>query len=286
MAALYLLIQHTRQGRLRWRQALGVGLAPAALGVVSLAWGYPLLMQSYDTAVPLGTFQAMMAVGLGMAWIGMFLMLVCAAAVVLAVRPQGREVLALENRRRWGRDALVAAALALALMLAFGHLRGLVLNRFHAQALLSTGVPSDFAMTTPAVPALAGTLGGTLLGVGLLALGVFLVETLGKRRWLLVPLGVLAVAARVPGEVHTGGELALSYGLSLVGAAGLVAWVVWFARGNYLAYVLAFWVWAVAGQAESFLVQPAAELRRQGWIVVVVGVAGALWAGLAGRRKA
>ncbi len=73
------------------------------------------------------------------------------------------------------------------------------------------------------------------------------------------------------------GPTALEYGVALVGVVCAVAFCVWFARSNYLAYVLVFGMGAVHA-ALTELRAGNAGLAMQGWIVVAVAVAALVWA--------
>ena len=46
-------------------------------------------MRAYDTAIPLETFRAVMATGIVIAGLGLFLAMACAAGVLLSLYPGG-----------------------------------------------------------------------------------------------------------------------------------------------------------------------------------------------------
>src|SRR5262249_17828211 len=180
---------------------------------------------------------------------------------------------------RLGLDALLAAALGVVLLFSVSSIHSILQNRFHAQAVPGSSPPANFALTTPAAAVLVGAAGATLARLAVLALAAYPVSRI-RRRWAVLVLGLLVVAAMTPGQVHTPGEFALEGAASLVTMAALVAYCLWVARDNYLAYVLAVWGWVLLREAVGLLSQPAWELQRQGWLVVAalaVTVAWAVW---------
>jgi hypothetical protein len=148
--------------------------------------------------------------------------------------------------------------------------RDLHFNRFHSQVLLSLSAPDIFAGPAPAVSAVASAVRETLMALALLVVIAHIVRAVLRRRWLAVPIAMIAVAAFVPGEVHTAGEFTLQYAILLLSAGLLLAFCVWFARDNYLAYAMAAWSWALGRRALEFLAQPSVALQRQGWLIVAV----------------
>lgn len=111
----------------------------------------------------------------------------------------------------------------------------------------------------------------------LLALIVLAVRKLPKR-WMLVPLLLLAVFALVSEDVRTPGEFALEYVLAFVGVACAIAFCVWFARLNYLAYMLVLGMGAVHEAMAELLHSGNAGLETQGWIVLGAVLLGIAWA--------
>jgi hypothetical protein len=73
-------------------------------------------------------------------------------------------------------------------------------------------------------------------------LGVFvLLARRAPRRWMTIPLGLLAVFAILPMDIHTPGEFALHYGYGCLALAAGVLFCGRLARDNYLAYALVLW---------------------------------------------
>ena len=85
------------------------------------------------------------------------------------------------------------------------------------------------------------------------------------------------------GDVRTPGEFALQYAMALMIVAAGAAFCYYFARGNYLAYVVVFWVAALTG--------PLGELYGNTrppyfWGLLGMLITGLLWAFLPVRRAA
>lgn len=278
VVSLWVLIQRTRQRQLRWRSALMVALPLTVLGALASLSEFPSIFRAYDTAIPLNLFEVMMLTGLGIGMIGVFLAAACGAGLVMALRPDALSVFRVESRRLLGRDALFAAALGVVVALSLGHVRGLLLERFHTRAFLPLDTPNSFAAVVPALSAISGAAGETLFWSALLALGLYVATQGLRRRWLIALVALFVIAARVSGQVHTAGEFGLQYALSVLAAAVLYLYAVSFARTNYLAYALALWSWAVASRALEFLGQPAHELQRQGWLLVALLLVSVVWA--------
>ncbi len=54
-------------------------------------------------------------------------------------------------------------------------------------------------------------------------------------------------------------------------------WCWRFARNNYLAYVLAIWAVEIESHASGLLGTSIPAIQAQGWAVVAVGIAAAIW---------
>jgi len=100
------------------------------------------------------------------------------------------------------------------------------------------------------------------------------------RRWPGVPIlaALAAAAALVPSTAHTAGEFFLYFGIGLVNLAAGVLFAACFARGNYLAYLLAAWTLALGEKAAALFGQPDLALKIQGVALVALLLASLLWA--------
>ena len=275
---IWLLIERTRQRALGWRRALWVALPLGGISLAGMALNFPLLLSQYPTTFPLESFEVVMIVGLAIGALALFVALACAAALILALRPDALSVFGPANRRLLGRDALQAALLAAMGVAALDQLHWLAIDRFHPYALLSAGARTAFATASPAASAFAGASQETLFWVALLALAVHAVRSLQRWPGAGILAGLVAAAALVPSSAHTAGEFFLYYFIGLVYLAAGVLFVACFARDNYLAYLLTAWALALGSKAVSLAGQPAFALRVQGIALAVVTLAALLWA--------
>ena len=108
-------------------------------------------------------------------------------------------------------------------------------------------------LTTAAQRIAADTAAGSIDAVravlfyaAIVATAALVLERLPRRisPWLLAPL---APCVLLPLEIRTPGEFGLQYAAALITVAAAVGFCLWFARKNYLAYVLAFWAAGAAG---------------------------------------
>jgi membrane protease YdiL (CAAX protease family) len=275
---LWLLIEHTRRGTLRWGRALWTALPLGAITLAGMAMTFPLLFSQYPTTFPLESFEATLGVGLFIGALAMFIAIACGVGLLLALYPDARAVWRAANRKLAGVDALFAAFLAAALAAMLDSFRWQLVDDFHAQALLSADARTAFATISPSVSGIASACQEALFWLVLLAIAAHLVGYL--RRWpgAAVLTGFVAAAGLVPGTVHTVGEFFLYYAIRLMYLAFAVAFVKYVARGNYLAYLLSAWTLALLDKGVDLFSQPAADLRLQGGILIAVLLATVAWA--------
>src|SRR5581483_4572630 len=95
----------------------------------------------------------------------------------------------------------------------------------------------------PAVAAVTGAVRASLLSAASLTLLVLIVRHTPKR-WLL-PLGLVALTVNLSASVRTVGEFVLAYGVALLWGCAALLFCRIFARSNYLAYALVFWIAAL-----------------------------------------
>ena len=139
---------------------------------------------------------------LGMSVVFGFLVLAAAAAVVTTFFPEALAALKRTARATMALDALAAIAAGAGLSVAVHQLQALLVERFHAVAMLNVAGPDPIAGAAPALAAITGALRGMLSDTAILGLLALLVQRV-KNRW---PLGVQAVLgwglkALPPGEV-------------------------------------------------------------------------------------
>jgi hypothetical protein len=104
------------------------------------------------------------------------------------------------------------------------------------------------------------------------------------KQWT-VPLALVALASMVPDAARTAPEFALHYGIALLTAAFAVLWCWRFARNNYLAYALVFWILALQGSISNLLGTAIPAMQIQGWILASLAAAGVIWVALPGFMK-
>jgi hypothetical protein len=275
---IWLLIERTRQGGLRWGQALRAALPLGVITVVGMGMTAPLLMSQYPTTFSLETFEVTLGVSLFIGALALFVAIACGVALILGLEPDALAVFRRANRKVWGIDAVLAAGLAAAVAAALGQLRWLAIDRFHAQALLSVDARAAFATLSPAVSGIASACQEALTWLAILVLVAYLVRYLERWPGAAVLAGLAAAAGLVPGTIHTGGEFLLYYALRVIYLAAAVIFVKYIAGRNYLAYLLVAWTLALLDKSGDLVSQPAAPLRVQGGILIAVLAATVAWA--------
>jgi len=274
----WILIDRTRQRTLRWSRALWAGLPLGLIALAGMAVTFPLLFSQYPTTFPLESFEATLVVGLLIGALALFIAITGGVALILALQPDALTVFRAANRKLYGIDALCAAGLAAVLVTTLDRLRWLLIDRFHPQALLSADARTAFATISPAASGIAAACQETLFWLALLAVAVHAVRYLKRWPGAAIPAGVVAAAGLVPGAIHTAGEFFLYYAIRLIYLAAAVLFVRYFARFNFLAYLLTAWTLALLDKGVDLLSQPAAPLRTQGGILIAVLLATLIWA--------
>jgi len=277
--SLLVLIRNIRKGLVRWRPAMAIGGVAAALLLVNELLARDLLLKNYPTAIPIETFEVMQYVLLVTAALFGFILLAGAAALLTSSFPQCLAAWRSSNRRLLGADAAAALLAAIGFGLIVNRLEGFLTDRFHAVALFSFDSPDSIVTTAPALAALAGSFRSTLVFAA--AVGAVILLARQLKRWV-IPLALVAAVAMVPSDARTVHEFGLYFCIALltVGVAALWCWR--FARDNYLAYALVLWILALTGHISSLLGTAIPAMQIQGWVLVGVAVAGAIWVVLPG----
>jgi membrane protease YdiL (CAAX protease family) len=277
--SLVLLIRNIRRGLVRWRPAMIMGGVAAALMIVSLLLARDQMLKNYPTDVPIETFEVMQYVLLATGMIFGSILLAAAVALVTSAFPECLTVWRASNRRIMGVDAAAALVAAIGFGMLISRIAGFLTDRFHAQALFSFGSPDSIVTTAPVLAALAGSFRGVLFFSAGAAAVVLLVRKL--RRWT-VPLALVALAAMVPDEARTAPEFALYYVIAMFTVSLAALWCWRFARNNYLAYALVFWILALQGSISNLLGTGIPAMQIQGWVLLAVAAAGVIWVALPG----
>ena len=275
--AMWILIQGTRQGMVRWGAAIRLALPATLIFPAAPLLSAGLMLKNYRTDVPLETFQAMTWLSLAMGAIFGFLLMGAAAAIVVTFYPDAVPALRRRNRASTVVDAVAALLAGAGIALALHRLDGILLERFHAQAVLSIGSPDIIVSAAPALAALANGVRGLLTDAALLGLLALLAWQLTKP-WMRYAALLLGLCATLPTEVRTPAEFLLHYTISLATAAAGIAFCRLFARRNYLAYALAIWLMALYKPMMELLGTGNGALAMQAVLIVGIAAATLLWA--------
>jgi len=274
---LWLLIQNTRHGLVPWRTAIRLAIAPTLLAVAGPLLAFQLVWKDYPTAIPLEAYRAVTLTVLGMSLILGFLMMAGATALIASAFPRAVYAGRAPHRRMYGADAAAAVAAAIGLGLFANRMGAWLIDRFHAQALLSISSPDLIASAAPAVAALAGAVRSTVLTAAVVGALALLWRRL-PRRWMRGPALLLAPFASLPSGIQTPGEFALHYGVALLAVACALAFCLWFARENYLAYALVLWFMALRPALSELFGNANPSLHAQGRMVAGVLALSLVWA--------
>src|SRR6185312_16609564 len=186
--SLSVLIVNIRKGLVRWRPAMLIGGAAAALLMLSELLARNQMLQIYPTAVPFQTFESMQYVLVATSAIFGFILLTGAVALLISSFPESLTAWRISNRRVMGIDAAAALIAAVGFAILVNRFEGFLMDRFHKEALFSLSSPNLIVTAVPALAALAGSFRTALVFVaaaGAIALFV--------RRWRLwtIPLAFL-----------------------------------------------------------------------------------------------
>jgi hypothetical protein len=260
-----------------WRRALLLAIVPALMTVIVSALAFHLaLYRNYDTAEPFGTAAVTAWVGMAMQMVFAFAMYTAAIAFVLSFFPQSLSAFR-SVRRVLALDAVLILLAAFGLWHFCHQLGEIFTDRFHSVAFAGVDEPSLTGLPMPALVALANIIRSVFTRAAILALGVLMYRKLSKR-WMVAALALLSACAMVAEEVRTPGEFALEIALALVTVACVLAFCVWFARSNYLAYVMVLAMGAVHDAMAELLHSGNPTLESQGFIVLAAVFLGLVWA--------
>lgn len=273
---IWSLIGNIRNRLIRWGTVTRIAAPATLLTAIGPLLALPLLLKDYNTAIPLSTYETVtyttvvISVALG------FVVLAAAVAFITSFYPESATALSSPNRRALGLDAAVAVLAAAGLVFALGQAEDWLMSRFASQALYSIGVSNIVASAAPALAAAAGAVRTVLLSAAALTL-LALVVTRVNNRWALLLLGLVALTVNLPSSVRTPGEFALSYGVALLWGGGALLFCFAFARANYLAYALAFWILALRPAAAELFAAGNGRLQTHGFAVIALMLAGFVW---------
>jgi len=231
-----------------------------------------LLLQNYQTAIPLETFQAVMYIVVLMSVVFGFLVVAAASAHLDSFYPEALTSLRADGRR----DAIFAVLAAVGLALLSREAGTLLMNRFHANALLSFAPANLLVSAGPALASVCDAIRSVLVYGAMLGAIALIWHRLPKpwmKPLLFLTLGVFSL----PLDIRTPAEFALHYGTALIGIAAAAVFCFWFARRNYVAYALAFFLSSLAGPVVELASNPNQRYQFQSYILLAVAAIAILW---------
>jgi membrane protease YdiL (CAAX protease family) len=274
---LWLLIQATRKGLVRWRGAIRLAVPATLLFALGTGLSFELMLKGYNTAIPLETYQAVLYMTILMSVIFMFLALGAAAALLTTFYPESVEALRAANRGLLGWDAAAALLAAAGLAMLLHRHAAMLMDHHHAQALFAIGSPDLIVSRAPALAAVAAAVPSALTNAATLALIAIVVKKL-PQWWMLALLALAALMVNLSGGIRTPGEFALQYGLAALWTGCAALFCLSFARKNYLAYALVLWAMALRPAMMQLFGNGNTALDRQGWMVAAVLALSVVWA--------
>jgi membrane protease YdiL (CAAX protease family) len=269
VGAILLLIQNIRKGLIRWKRVILFSIPIALLTAVSPLLSMRLLLQNYQTAIPLETFQAVMYMVVLMSVVFGFLVVAAAAALLDSFYPASLAAFRAASRRVLSRDAIFVLLAAIGLALLSRQARVLLMDRFHAHALYSFGAPNLLVSASPALAAVCDAIRSVLVYGAMLGAIALIWNRLSKP-WMK-PLVFMALAViGLPLDIRTPAEFALHVSTALLGVAAAAVFCFWFARRNYLAYALTLFLWSLTGPILELAGNPNPRYQFQFWILLAV----------------
>jgi membrane protease YdiL (CAAX protease family) len=284
VAAIWLLLAKIRKGQVPWRRVMRISIPVTLLTAVGPLLSMKLMLQGYNTAIPLQTYEAMTYLIVAMSVLFGFVIVGGAAALICAYYPDSAAMLRAGSRRQAGRDALVALIAAAGIAMLSHQLQLLILGRFPGSALFSIGSPDLIVSAVPALAAVSGAIRSVLIFGAALAAAVLVVSRL-RSRWMVVALSAVAPFLLLPLDIRTPGEFALQYTLAALSLTATVVLCRYFARGNYLAYALVLWLLVLRAPLGDLLGNPYPAYQIQGFLLAFAGLDAVAWAILPAFRK-
>ena len=264
---------------MQWGLTIRIAVPVALLAALGPLLSIELMLQGYDTAIPLQTFQATMYIVILMSVVFGFLLTGGAVALLTSFYSESMAALRRANRRLLGLDAAVALLATIGIGLLLHQIQALLLDRFHAQALFSVANSDLIVNKASALVAIADAVRSTLFSGAMLGTIAPLIAGRLSRTWMKAPGGSAGgVHPFASGYTDARGNWPCNTE-SRFDPGGCVAT---FARdspgNNYLAYALVLWVLAFRGPLGELFGTSIPALHLQGWIAVAILAASVLWA--------
>jgi membrane protease YdiL (CAAX protease family) len=256
-----------------WRRISFWALWSLAGYLLVLAFGdrFAVILQQYNTAVPLKAFYTITAVGLliGGAFTVAALMFVFGIAWFLCRRAFGEERLPnwWKMPRNYYRDALLIGVCGIAAIAGLESALGWISSHyFTAHRAIAAAFGDGFAAKWPAISSIGGAISHALMyGALTAAIGGFIAVYV--KPWTLrLPLFLVAAATRV-GDWGNAADFAKQYLISCILLGAIVFGVCCLARLNLLGILLVFAGGALLSSGLTFLAQPNAFYRGNAYVI-------------------
>jgi membrane protease YdiL (CAAX protease family) len=263
---VWMTIGKIRAGELRWGLVLRIAAVTAAAIALGSLLSLSVMARNYPTEIPFETFLASAWLLVLMGAVFGFLMMGGAAALLTSFFPDCIAAMRRANRRNLAADAALALIGAIGVGAALGRLGAVLNDRFPALALISISSPDLIVSSFPALSAIADALRAVPFAAAVL--GVFVLIARGlPRRWMSIPLGLLAACAILPTDIHSTAEFALHYSYACVAIVCGALFCRYIARDNYLAYAIVLWTMSLRGPLDELFGTGNPALQLQGWLI-------------------
>jgi membrane protease YdiL (CAAX protease family) len=275
--ALLVLVRGTRHGVVPWKTVSGIAASAMALDLAAALNSIPLAMSRYTTQIEPRIFVISDIVLTGVQLIGIGLFAAFASALVLTCYPQTRILLKVSGWRQRGRDAVVASAASVAVLLFLEWCSATI--EFHANSLAlapSLNIPDSIGTYIPFLTAIRGILLSAFFYSAVMAFSVFVWEHFpGTRIRALLLLGL--GGSLLPGSAVRPPEIVLDAipSLLLVGSIFVLAKTL--LRNNAPAYFASAAVFSAARASYSLIGQGNPGLVVQGYLIAVLTCSGLVW---------
>ena len=262
----------TRKGSFHWRRPLRWTVMLAIIPIFTSLAGYESALFGYSTSISWKTFTADLTVSLvrsiAVKIVGIFLAL---AAIETAV-PFAAQLASREGRARFGRNAVVSAFAAIAIL-------GVVRAAFDMIATLAPRlarfggfhVPESVSLPLPAAVDAGQAIYSMLLLSGAIAMASIAIASFPQRYRVPVLLAVIFCASVDSGVTMTETPLMLLRAVVMTVTFWLIARFI--LDGNLLAWPLAIFVAGLLPDALFLLQNHRADLRVNGIVELVIIVA-------------
>jgi membrane protease YdiL (CAAX protease family) len=284
--ALLILVRGTRSGAVPWKTAAKIAVGAMAVDCAAAVNSVPQLLSRYSTQIEFRVYAISSIVFTGVQLIGIGLFAAMASALVLTCYPESGLLL---KRGAWGRrgkDAVVAAAAAVAALLTLDWFSAQIEYRASTLALAPTfTIPDSLGTFLPLAAAIRGILFSALFFSAVICFSIYLWAHFFGRLARALLLSGLAVSL-LPGNAARVSEAVLDLipSLLLVGFVYVLAKTL--LRNNALAYFAATAAFAAARASYALIAQGNAYLLVQGCLIIILTAAGLAWLWLGSDRTA